>query len=196
MQLSSSCREWGLFSSCGAWVSHCSGFSCWRSTGSVVAGHGLSCSTAHGVFPDQGSNLCLLHWQANSLPLSHQEKPQSKLLKSRFSCLYLTKKNLSHQNTLPLRLHRAICLPIWPSAWISSCLMQAALAGNGHLTTSLPVLNFKKKERFKGWCDGSTNDLRLESRNHFRTVHHGSLFKKLKLRGFVQCGLTPGHCGN
>ena len=34
--------------------------------------HGLSCSTAHGIFPDQGSNPCLLHWQVNSLPLSSQ----------------------------------------------------------------------------------------------------------------------------
>ena len=25
-----------------------------------------------GIFPDQGSNLCLLQWQAGSLPLSHQ----------------------------------------------------------------------------------------------------------------------------
>ena len=24
------------------------------------------------IFPNQGSNLCLLHWQADSLPLSHQ----------------------------------------------------------------------------------------------------------------------------
>ena len=24
-----------------------------------------------GIFPTQGSNLCLLHWQADSLPLSH-----------------------------------------------------------------------------------------------------------------------------
>ena len=28
-----------------------------------------------GVFPDQGSNLYLLHWQADSLPLSHQGSP-------------------------------------------------------------------------------------------------------------------------
>ena len=34
--------------------------------------HGLSCSVARGIFLDQGSNLCLLHWQADSLPLSHQ----------------------------------------------------------------------------------------------------------------------------
>ena len=26
-----------------------------------------------GVFPTQGSKPCLLHWQADSLPLSHQE---------------------------------------------------------------------------------------------------------------------------
>ena len=26
--------------------------------------HGLSCSTACGIFPDQGSNPCPLHWQA------------------------------------------------------------------------------------------------------------------------------------
>ena len=35
-------------------------------TGSVVMAHGLSCSAACGIFPDQGSNLCPLHWQADS----------------------------------------------------------------------------------------------------------------------------------
>ena len=35
----------------------------------------LSCSTACGIFLDQGSNLCLLHWQADSLLLSHQGSP-------------------------------------------------------------------------------------------------------------------------
>ena len=38
--------------------------------------HGLSCSEMCGIFPDQGSNLCLLHWQADSLPLSHQGCPK------------------------------------------------------------------------------------------------------------------------
>ena len=28
-----------------------------------------------GIFPFQGSNLHLLHWQADSLPLSHQGRP-------------------------------------------------------------------------------------------------------------------------
>ena len=45
------------------------------STGSVVVAHGLSCSVAHGILPDQGSNPCSLHWQADSLPLSQQGSP-------------------------------------------------------------------------------------------------------------------------
>ena len=62
----------------------CVGFSLWwllllQSTGSrragfgscgtrasVVVVHRLSCSKACGIFPDQGSNLCPLHWQADS----------------------------------------------------------------------------------------------------------------------------------
>ena len=32
----------------------------------------FSCSVACGILLDQGSNPCLLHWQADSLPLSHQ----------------------------------------------------------------------------------------------------------------------------
>ena len=37
-----------------------------QSAGSVVVVHGLSCSAACGIFPDQGSNLCPLHWQVDS----------------------------------------------------------------------------------------------------------------------------------
>ena len=37
-----------------------------QSAGSVVVVHGLSCSVAYGTFPDQGSNSCPLHWQADS----------------------------------------------------------------------------------------------------------------------------------
>ena len=40
-------------------------------TGLTVTVHGLCCSAAYGIFPDQGSNPCLLHWQVDSLPLSH-----------------------------------------------------------------------------------------------------------------------------
>ena len=33
---------------------------------------GLRCSAACEIFLDQGLNLCLLHWQAESYPLDHQ----------------------------------------------------------------------------------------------------------------------------
>ena len=39
-------------------------------TGLVPPRHRLSSSTARGIFPDQGLNPCLLHWQVDSLPLS------------------------------------------------------------------------------------------------------------------------------
>ena len=43
--------------------SRCTGFSGLQSTGSIVValGHGLSCSVACGILPDQGLKLCLLH---------------------------------------------------------------------------------------------------------------------------------------
>ena len=34
--------------------------------GSAVAARGLSCLEACGILPDQGSNPCPLHWQADS----------------------------------------------------------------------------------------------------------------------------------
>ena len=46
-----------------------------RCAGSVVVAHGPSCSTARGIFPDQGSNPCPLHQQADSQPLRHQGSP-------------------------------------------------------------------------------------------------------------------------
>ena len=62
----SSCSEWGLLSGCGAWASHCRGFS-WcgaqalgaRTSLAVV--HRISCSTACGIFLTQGLYPGLLH---------------------------------------------------------------------------------------------------------------------------------------
>ena len=47
-----------------------------RCAGSVVVAHGPSCSAACGIFLDQGSNPCPLHWQADSQPLRHQGSPR------------------------------------------------------------------------------------------------------------------------
>ena len=91
-----SCSEWGLLSSvvhelltamasrCRPWAlgtqtSAVAAPGPW-STGSIVVAHELSCSVAGGICLDQGLNLCLLHWQADSLPLSHLRSPVHCLL--------------------------------------------------------------------------------------------------------------------
>ena len=47
-----------------------------RRAGSAIVAHGPSRSAACGIFPDQGSNPCPLHWQADSQPLRHQGSPR------------------------------------------------------------------------------------------------------------------------
>ena len=44
--------------------------------GSPIVVHGLCCPVAHGLSLDQGSNLCPLHWQADSQPLDQQVSPE------------------------------------------------------------------------------------------------------------------------
>ena len=51
-----------------------------RRAGSVAVAHRPSCSVACGIFPDQGSNPCPLHWQSDSQPLHHQGSPESVFL--------------------------------------------------------------------------------------------------------------------
>ena len=46
-----------------------------RAQASAVVATGLRCSTARGTFPDQGLKPRLLHWQVDSLPLSHKGSP-------------------------------------------------------------------------------------------------------------------------
>ena len=64
------------YSSWGAQASHCSGFSCGaQALGHVafsICGTGVSCPTASGLFPDQESNPCPVHWQEDSYLLGHQ----------------------------------------------------------------------------------------------------------------------------
>ena len=50
------------------------------------------CAHLQGIFPTHGSNprlLCLLHWQAGSLPLTPPGKPMYAAAKSLQSCLTL-----------------------------------------------------------------------------------------------------------
>ena len=69
-----------------------------RRAGSVVVAHGLSCSAARGILPDQGSNPCPLHRQADSQPLRHQGSPRRSF---RFK--------LPHSRYLEIPCHRLGC---------------------------------------------------------------------------------------
>ena len=51
--------------------------------------HRLSYCKACGIFLGQGLNSCLLHWQADSLPLSHQGKPLAYYWYWQFTYKYL-----------------------------------------------------------------------------------------------------------
>ena len=67
------------------------------STGSVVVAHKLSCSVAYGIFPDQGWNPCLLHWQIYSLLVSHRGSPV---------CIYLKEKRIVLQQLPRFQMSR------------------------------------------------------------------------------------------
>ena len=71
----------------------------WTQPGSPVHGDspgentGVDChALLHGIFPTQGSNpclLCLLHWQADSLPLEPPEKCKNNYTGSKYtSCVF------------------------------------------------------------------------------------------------------------
>ena len=58
-----------------------------QNMGSIAVAQGLRCSVASGIFLDQGSDSCLLHWQVDSLLLSHQGSPN----------IYLSNIHLSNE---------------------------------------------------------------------------------------------------
>ena len=49
-----------------------------------------------GIFLTQRSNLCLLHWQADSLPLSHLGSPANAIGPSISTPGYVTEKDEKH----------------------------------------------------------------------------------------------------
>ena len=96
-------------------------------------GHGLSCSAACRILPDQGSNLCPPHWQAASPPLSHQGSPYHFIFKPYkctilFKKLKLKKKKKVSQTpailatlSTSLRVNAEPCL--WPSGSDPACFI-------------------------------------------------------------------------
>ena len=84
-----------------------------RSTGSrraglVIVAHGPICFAACGIFPDQGSNPCPLHWQADSQPLRHQESPHTCVLNHSFSMPNYSRYN-SHDLPWYIQTPTSLC---------------------------------------------------------------------------------------
>ena len=75
-----------------------------RRAGSVIVAHGPSCSVASGIFPDQGSNPCPLHWQADSQPLRHQGSPYD-TSSTNACCKKILASKCQPQRVLHLRAH-------------------------------------------------------------------------------------------
>ena len=57
-----------------------------------------SCPVAYGIFQDQGSDPCSLHWQADSSSLGHQGSPKATIS----IVLVVTNTILSHEESLLL----------------------------------------------------------------------------------------------
>ena len=76
--------------------------------GSVIVAHGPSCSAACGILPDQGSNPCPLHWQADSQPLRHQGSPIRPILFNLFPVLRVALINPNSIFSAPFSLSLTI----------------------------------------------------------------------------------------
>ena len=87
-----------------------------RRAGSVVVAHGPSCFAACGIFPDQGSNPCPLHWQADSQPLRHQGSPQESLEKKSYPVCQLSRCLKLYKHTWLLT---SFFGPIWGVKFIA-----------------------------------------------------------------------------
>ena len=108
--------------------------------------HGLSCSSACEIFPDQGSNLCALHWQADSQPLRHQGSPGAIIM----FILQIRKLKLKEASGPQLRLRL-------PARWRSWDLNPGLSPRLRSLSTVLDWLSWDRspagsRPRWKHFC--------------------------------------------
>ena len=84
-----------------------------RRAGSVIAAHGPSCSAACGILPDQGTNPCPLHRQADSQPLRHQGSPFSFSLLKKKKNSGLLLQGLKEKKTNIVSTTKPFLLPVF-----------------------------------------------------------------------------------
>ena len=122
-----------------------------RRAGSVVVAHWPSCSAACGIFPDQGSNPCPLHWQADSQPLHHQGSPYFTLLRLSF---HICKNDNTWERKEDWLSFISFCLFYQNHFWdpILSCQ-------NSHLGTPRNHLDPQMSKQIPHWLCSSGNTL-------------------------------------
>ena len=105
-----------------------------QSTGSVAVAQGLSCCGAHGIFPDQGSNPRLLHWQTilthrttRQIPLHSFyldfSPPNLQERKLRFAEVELTSRDHPWSKQSPPLPSSFLCLTLLPASLPPSLLL-------------------------------------------------------------------------
>ena len=106
-----------------------------RRAGSAVVAHRPSCSVACGIFPDQGSNPCPLHWQADSQPLRHQGSPLRPLLKCHRSKRNILPPHTKHLLITFCLLNLFICLPWTYHYLIYTCFLFLCLSPHWNINS-------------------------------------------------------------
>ena len=132
----------------GVRASHYRGLSLWstgsRCAGSVVVAHRPSCSAACGIFPDQGSNPCPLHWQADSQPLRHQGSPHEYILDHlRITCRYHNTSSLN-ANLLRMKAFSYIIIQLCHSGNITVIRCHYLIHVHFQIFPIIPITSFFK----------------------------------------------------
>ena len=119
-----------------------------RRAGSAIVAHGPSCPAACGIFPDQGSNPCPLHWQADSQPLRHQGSPLLRFFKfSKYAFAFICLFGLLFIPGSVVILSYAV---IWPlrsclevrSLWWDLSVVGCTVGHAGPFCGGIPVLMY------------------------------------------------------
>ena len=79
------------------------------------------CRVVCGIFPDQEWNRCLLHWQEDSLPPSHQGNPRDQFLMTKPSVQFSSSVVSDSWRPHGLQHTRPHCLSPTPRACSNSC---------------------------------------------------------------------------
>ena len=109
-----------------------------RHAGSAAVAHRPSCSAACGIFPDQGSNLCPLHRQADSQPLRHQGSPSLPFLTPYH---YIHHSLLNSQISIALKdLAYNILFSALTIFWLFNCCHICWLFNCCHIISSILIV--------------------------------------------------------